>query len=79
MIIDEYGNRRFYGVYRGTVTHNRDPLKKNRLRFTVPQVLGNEVTDWAWGMNTNSASIGQGVWVMFEGGDPAYPIWIGKF
>jgi hypothetical protein len=80
MIKDEQGNRRFYGIYRGIVTHNLDPLKKNRIRMNIPQVLGDQVTNWAWGFNEFSApKIGQGVWVMFEGGDPAYPVWMGSF
>jgi hypothetical protein len=26
---------------------------------------------------THYPQIGSGVWVMFEGGDPSYPVWIG--
>jgi hypothetical protein len=26
-----------------------------------------------------SPAVGQGVWVMFEGGDPSHPIWVGTF
>lgn len=75
---------RFYGVYRGTVTNNKDPLKKRRVCMTVPQVLGSQATDWAWGMESANTkfdvpAIGQGVWVMFEGGDPSFPIWSGTF
>jgi hypothetical protein len=82
MIKDEFGNRRFYGFYRGIVFDNNDPLGKRRLRIQVPQVLFDAVTDWAWEVeNTgqNLPSIKDGVWVTFEGGDPSYPIWTGTF
>ena len=84
MIKDEFGNRRFYGLYRGVVASAADPLNKGRLKLTIPQVLANEVTGWAWPRDNSSSRhqppvIGQGVWVMFEGGDPSHPIWVGTF
>ena len=84
MIKDEAGNRRFYGVYRGVVTDTLDPLGKNRVRLKVPQVLLEEETGWAWaahqpGTSTTIPSVGLGVFVMFEGGDPSFPIWFGTF
>jgi len=84
VIEDSSGNRRFYGVYRGTITSSNDPDKKRRVKVTVPQVLGEEPTDWAWPMDLSGAyikppKVGQGVWVMFEGGDPSFPIWSATF
>ena len=84
MIIDSSGNRRFYGIYRGTVTNSKDPQNKRRVKATVPQVLGKEPTDWAWPADSSShysepPKIGQGIWVMFEGGDPSFPMWSGTF
>lgn len=85
MIKDIYGNTRFYGVYRGQVVDNKDTdLNKNRLKLLVPQILGTTPTDWAWPVATPGVAqvppaIGDGVWVMFEGGDPSYPIWTGSF
>jgi hypothetical protein len=84
MIIDEYGNRRFYGVYRGVVVDNNDPLGNGRLKLQVPQVLFDAVTDWAWakntlGIHTSPPPVGQGIWVEFEGGDPSFPVWGGIF
>ena len=84
MIKDEFGNRRFYGLYRGVVASTADPLNKGRLKLTVPQVLGTETTGWAWSRDNSSSRhqvpvVGQGVWVMFEGGDPSHPIWVGTF
>jgi hypothetical protein len=77
-------SRKFYGVYRGTVFDNRDPINSNRLRLLVPQILGSNPTEWAWGTSPASTKVappafGQGVLVMFEGGDPVYPIWVGVF
>ena len=84
MILDSSGNRRFYGVYRGTVTDSKDPDNKRRIKATVPQVLGTEPTDWAWPVDSSTTyseppKVGQGVWVIFEGGDPSFPIWSGTF
>lgn len=78
---DEEGNKRYYGIYAGEVTAVKDPLKKNRLKFKVPQVLGDEPTDWSYGAESRlgSPKIGQGVYVMFLGGDPSHPIWFGTF
>lgn len=75
---------KFYGVYRGTVSSNKDPLNKRRLQVTVPAVLGTTATNWAWPLENASLkaavpSVGQGVWVMFENGDPSYPLWAGTF
>lgn len=84
MITDSYGNRRFYGIYRGVVQDNADPLGQGRVRLKIPQVLFNTITDWAWASNTHGVRvpapmIGQGVWVQFEGGDPSFPVWVGTF
>jgi len=84
MIKDVYGNARFYGVYRGTVANTQDPQGLGRLKLKVPQILANQETEWAWpvekyGTSTVIPNVGQGVWAMFEGGDPSYPMWIGTF
>jgi hypothetical protein len=84
MIKDAYGNTRFFGTYRAVVVDNVDPLNKGRVKLRIPQVLANEVTDWAWFVNTPgnifvAPSVGEGVWAQFEGGDPSYPIWLGVF
>jgi len=72
------------GIYRGTVYDTKDPNNARRLRLKVPQLLGDQVTEWAWpredaSTKTEVPSVGQGVWVMFEGGDLAFPIWVGTF
>jgi hypothetical protein len=84
VIKDAYGNTRFYGVYRGIVTDTNDPLGKKRLRLKVPQILADNETQWAWpavapGTSLALPPVNEGVWVMFEGGDPSFPIWNGSF
>lgn len=84
MVIDEYGNRRFYGLYRGVVADNNDPINQGRLKLRVPQVLFDQVTDWAWtrnnpGIVATPPAVGHGIWVLFEGGDPSFPIAVGTF
>jgi len=75
---------RYYGIYRGVVKDNKDPKKQRRLKISITQTTGNEITDWAWPLEPSNISIdapivGQGVWVMFIGGDPDYPVWSGAF
>jgi hypothetical protein len=75
--------KRLYGVYRGVVKDTRDPQHQRRLKIQV-QTTGVEVTDWVWPMEPSSIHtevpvIGQGVWVVYVGGDPEYPVWSGAF
>ena len=75
---------RAYGIYRGVVTDIKDPQGKRRLRATVPQLFDKEATEWAWPREDASTkvempAVGQGVWIMFEGGDTAFPVWVGTF
>lgn len=42
------GEPKFYGIYRGVCISNVDPENNYRITMRVPQVLGYEVTDWAW-------------------------------
>ena len=120
-------DKKFYGIYRGICLDVKDPISKSRIRVKVPQVLGEQVTDWAWpclpasayqthlnhvvtigsgGTPSHSHSatvtraaasdprdtgpsqhtghyktpkLNDGVWVMFEGGDPNFPVWMGVF
>jgi hypothetical protein len=40
-------DKRFYGVYQGVCVDINDPQNSSRIRLQVPQVLGNEYTNWA--------------------------------
>lgn len=77
---------RFYGKYRGLVQDIGDPEKLGRIRALVPEVMGDVVTPWAMpctpcaGPNMGFFAIPKvesGVWIEFEAGDVARPIWTG--
>lgn len=72
-----------FGVYRGVCVATNDPEKRGRITARVPAVTGTDVTGWAWPCRPVGATsvpvAGQGVFVMYEAGDPDFPIWIGVF
>ena len=77
---------RYYGIYRGTVVNNVDPLQTGRIMAIVPDVNGVVPTTWAMPcvplagkqMGTFMVpQIGSGVFVQFEAGDPDRPVWTG--
>jgi len=79
-------NTPYYGKYRGIVTDINDPLMMGRIKATVPDVLGEQESGWALpcapfgGDQTGFfalPTVGAGVWIEFEHGDPDYPIWAG--
>jgi hypothetical protein len=76
----------YYGIYRGTVVNNIDPMQIGRIMALVPDVGGLMPTSWAMPcvpiagkqMGTFMVpQIGSGVWIQFEGGDPDQPVWTG--
>ena len=76
----------FYGKYRGVVTDNKDPLMTGRVKARVPDVMGDRETGWAMPCAPFGGSgvgffalptVGAGVWIEFEHGDPDYPVWSG--
>jgi hypothetical protein len=80
------GEHRYYGLYRGTVLNNVDPLQKARLLIQVPDVTTLLPSTWAMpcvpfaGIQSGAFMVpplGSGVWVQFEQGDPDYPVWTG--
>jgi type VI secretion system (T6SS) baseplate-like injector VgrG len=73
----------FCSIYRGVVTNNTDPSSLMRLQVQVPAVLGNQMV-WALpcipiGTSVVLPAIGKGVWIMFEGGNPNSPVWMGTW
>ncbi len=82
------GPQRYYGKYRGTVLTNIDPMQIGRVIAQVPDVLGETPSSWAMpcvpaaGIQAGCfivPPIGSQVWIEFEQGNPAYPIWTGGF
>jgi len=78
----------FYGLYRATVSNNVDPLQIGRLQVQVPEVPGASELSWANPCVAFAASdkgafalppVGAMVWIMFEKGSPADPVWMGGF
>lgn len=79
--------KRFWGLYRGKVINNIDPLELNRLEVEVPTIPGSAASfampcapygGFQVGM-VLTPPIGANVWVEFENGDPSYPVWVGCF
>jgi uncharacterized protein involved in type VI secretion and phage assembly len=71
----------FFGKFRGTVTDNRDPVVRGRIKALVPDVTRPGASDWALpcfpvGLFAVPA-VGADVWIEFEQGDPNRPIWTG--
>lgn len=84
--MNETDGKRYYGKYRGVVTNNVDLEQKGRLLVEVSDVLGLTPSTWAMpavpvaGIQSGMyvmPTIGAGVWVEFEHGDPNLPIWSG--
>lgn len=78
----------FFGMYRGQVVSNRDPLKLGRLQIAVPGVPGASAESWARPCIGYAAGdegwfalppVGANAWVMFEAGVPSDPIWMGGY
>jgi uncharacterized protein involved in type VI secretion and phage assembly len=88
LLIDSVENK-YYGKYRGTVVNNKDKKKLGRMIVTVPDLLKNKETGWAFPCfpyggikDTGFFAVpeeGSNVWVEFEGGDLSYPIWTGTW
>jgi|GEM_PF-251185 len=82
----EKNRHRFFGKYRGCVKEIADPDHLGRIRALVPEVLGDQLTRWAFPCLPFSGNgMGQftippkeaGVWIEFEAGDLSRPIWSG--
>jgi len=78
----------FIGKFRATVSDNRDPLMKGRVRVKAVDVYGENESGWALPALPYTGDgvglflippTGASVWVEFEHGDPEYPIWAGGF
>ncbi len=80
------GRGTFLGKYRGIVSDIQDPLMTGRIKARVRDVLGDDESGWALPCAPFGGSgvgffalptVGAGVWIEFEHGDPDYPIWSG--
>lgn len=71
-------------LYRGIVVDTDDPEGLLRVRASVPQLYGQGRSDWMWpsipiAMGVQVPDVGDPVWVMLEGDDPARPVWVGTW
>ena len=78
----------FHGLYRGIVRSTADPLMLGRIQVHVPEVPGAADDSWANPCVAFAGSergpfalppVDSNVWVMFEKGSPADPVWMGGF
>lgn len=86
-LLESAFQRQWFGKYRAIVTDNADPDNLGRVRVRVP-ALGDVELGWALpcvpyagdkvGFYMIPAPDAR-VWVEFEGGDPARPIWVGGY
>jgi uncharacterized protein involved in type VI secretion and phage assembly len=79
---------KFHGLFRATVVNNVDPMQLGRLQVLVPDVSGVLPSSWANPCFPTGGpqmgffavpTVGAGVYVSFEQGDPDYPVWLGTF
>lgn len=93
---ERFGVRnRHFGMYRGVIEYNLDPLGRGRAKVRVPQVhvteQSIETQDIPWaepihlmgGLHDSGSflvpPVGSTVWVSFEQGDTQYPIYFGTW
>lgn len=74
--------KRLNGIYRASVVDNRDPSHLRRIKVKI-QTTGLDqasITNWIWPVISTKRppAIGTGVYVLYVGGDPEYPVWIGE-
>jgi hypothetical protein len=76
---------RFYSQYRAYVYNRSDPEGMNRLQLIIPEITGSDYLPiWAYPKDNFAGNgygaqsmpkVGDVVWVDFEWGDPAVPVW----
>jgi uncharacterized protein involved in type VI secretion and phage assembly len=76
------------GLFRGEVVNNLDPLRLGRVQIKVPSVFGENPLTWAMPCEPYTGAgvgffcippVGAKLWIMFERGDPEYPVWMGGY
>jgi hypothetical protein len=74
---------RFYGKYSGEVVDVNDADRLGRIKVTVPSVFSPDVQLWARPCFASGhffvPPVGAKVWIEFEAGHTAYPLWVGTW
>jgi hypothetical protein len=67
-----------YGIYKAVVRSTADPLGSGRIKAQVAQTTGTAMTGWVPPAQAGGAVpvVGQQVWVLYEGGDLSYPVYL---
>ncbi|MCG3114275.1 MAG: phage baseplate assembly protein V [Candidatus Manganitrophus sp. SA1] len=82
----ERAEGKYWGKYRGFVQDNNDPEQLGRLKVTVPSLLADAVSGWAWPAVPYAGAgigfffmpqVGDLVWVEFIEGELDHPVWTG--
>ena len=83
----EKASGRYYGIYKGIVFNNIDPNQQGRVYVVVPELGRVEpLLQYAYPVSAYAGvgsglffppEIGDHVWIMFEGGNPAFPVYLG--
>lgn len=71
------------GVYRAVISRVDDPEGIGRVKVVCPAVNGREELAWALPSSPPSGApapaLGTPVWIIFEHGDPDFPVWLGTW
>jgi hypothetical protein len=74
----------YYSTYAGIVEDNQDPTDCFRLKLKVPEIYGEDVSDWALPRGVFAGKgygifalpqKGDNVWVTFRNGNARFPLW----
>jgi hypothetical protein len=49
-------DKRFYGIYSAVIADGQDPEGLGRVKLIIPQVLGDNITEWCYGIGGSSLS-----------------------
>jgi hypothetical protein len=76
---------KFYGKYSGEVVNNEDEEKRGQITVRIPSIFGTESDSEVTARpclpygHFYIPPVGAKVWVEFEAGNLAYPIWVGTW
>ncbi len=81
-------SQKHFGKYRAVVANTNDPLRLGRIQAVVPDISNDEPSSWAMPCVPLAGPhlglyvlppVGAHIWIEYEAGDVARPIWVGGF